>query len=131
MPGMPVKRTLETDYIRALLARTSVEFRDVRLFRRNTGIIALEDRVFRAGIPGQADLYALARGGKHYEIECKRFGKLSEAQDRWMEWCAQWDIPWLLLSVDKAEQPSETVDRWMWQLRRMFAMPEKTASRQA
>ena len=119
---------LETEYVRSLLARTSVEFSDVRLLRRNTGVIALEDRVFRAGIPGQADLYALARGGRHYEIECKRFKKLSAAQERWRDWCAQWEIPWLILEVDKTEQPSETVDRWIRQLSRLFAMPEKTAS---
>lgn len=107
----------ETDYVRVLMARTSVELRDHRLFRRNVGAVKLEDRVFRAGIPGQADVYVLGRGGWHGEIECKRFSGLSETQVRWRDWCLSWQIPWLLLEVRKAELPLDTIQRWMLELR--------------
>jgi hypothetical protein len=118
------RASLETDYVHALMARASVALPDVRLFRRNTGLIRLEHkgdpRVFRAGIPGQADIYALGRGGQHYEIEVKRFGKLSEAQERWRDWCRSWDVPWLLLEVRRAEPETETVHRWMRELVEFF-----------
>lgn len=109
---MTEKRMLETDYVRALLGRTSLTLRDVRLFRRNTGTIQLEDRVFRAGVPGQCDLYALGRGGWHGEIECKRYGKLSDPQARWRDWCISWGVPWLLLEVARGETPAVTLARW-------------------
>ena len=66
---MTTKPTLETDYVRSLMQRTSLELRDVRLFRRNVGVVKLEDRVFRASIPGQCDLYVIGRGGWHGEVE--------------------------------------------------------------
>lgn len=111
---------LETDYVHALLARAPLEFPDVRLFRRNTGIIQLESRVFRASIPGQCDLYAIGKGGRHYEVECKRFGRMSEPQARWREWCATWGVPWLLLEVRRTELPAETLSRWVGELRTFF-----------
>jgi hypothetical protein len=111
---------LETEYVHALLLRASLEFRDVALFRRNVGAVRLEGRYFRAGIEGQADLYGLGRGGKHYEIECKRFTKLSPAQKRWRDWCAARAIPWLLLEVHMGELPAQTIDRWVSELRRFF-----------
>jgi hypothetical protein len=112
-----VTRTLESDYQRALLERVSLEFRDYRFFRRNTGTIRLEDRVFRAGIPGQCDLYVLGRGGWHGEVELKRYGKLSEKQDQWRKWCDGFGVPWLLLEARKSEQPTETVSRWIVEVR--------------
>jgi len=113
-----MSRSLEVDYMRALQARATAELQDVRLFRRNTGLVRMQDdRVFRAGIPGQADLYALGRGGQHYEIECKRYGRLGESQERWRDWCLAWGVPWLLLEVRKGEVEVETIDRWMSELR--------------
>jgi hypothetical protein len=112
---------LETAYVHDLMARATPVFPDVRMFRRNTGIIQLESRVFRAGIPGQCDLYAIGKGARHFEIECKRFGKLSEPQERWRDWCRSWGIPWLLLEVAKGEVPAETVHRWIDELRQLFS----------
>ncbi len=115
---------LETDYVHALMARAALEFPDVRLFRRNTGMMRLEhkgeSRMFRAGIPGQCDLYGLSKGGRHFEIEVKRFGKLSEAQTIWRAWCAEWNVPWLCVMVRKDEQQSETITRWIGELRELF-----------
>lgn len=110
-------RYLEGDYLRALLARVSLEFRDHRFFRRNTGTIKLDDRVFRAGIPGQADLYVIGRGGWHGEIEVKRWGKLSEPQAHWRDWCAAWGVPWLLLEASKSEAVTVTIARWVGEVR--------------
>src|SRR5580698_4791972 len=121
--GADGRLPLETEYVRGLMARAAVEIPDVRLFRRNTGMVPVDDRVFRAGIPGQCDLYALAKGGRHYEIECKRFGRLSEAQGRWQAWCLMWGVPWLLLEVRRTEQPAETVTRWVREVSAFVGIP--------
>lgn len=109
-------RVLEGDYVRALLVRVPLAFPNHRFFRRNVGAIKVEDRFFRASLSGQADLYILGRGGWHGEIEVKRFTKLSPDQIRWRDWCDAWKVPWLLLEADRAEGPSETVTRWVFEL---------------
>ena len=109
---------LESDYVHALLVRAPHEFPNVWLFRRNVGAGRLAERsYFRAGIPGQADLYGIGRGGRHYEIECKRFTGLSPAQKRWRDWCDERDVPWLLLRVLIGELPTQTIERWVGELR--------------
>lgn len=111
------KRDLEGTYQRALLARVALEFRHVRFFRRNVGLVELEGgRMFRAGIKGQADLYALAKGGWHGEVEVKRYGRLSEAQARWRDWCSEWHVSWILVEAEKAETPAQTIERWVGEL---------------
>lgn len=103
----------ETDYLHDFIARSAIVFRDVRVFRRNTGAIRLQDRYFHSGIAGQCDAYAIGRWGLHFELECKSLkGKLNPAQERWKAWCAVRDIPWMLLKPEKGEQPTETVQRW-------------------
>jgi hypothetical protein len=115
------KRYLEGDYQRAFLARAAVEFPGVRFFRRNTGAITLEGRVFRAGIPGQCDLYVLGRGGWHGELEVKRYGSLTPEQERWRDWCIEWGVPWECVRVRRGtlgdESPAATVDRWVKEVR--------------
>lgn len=111
------KGWLEVDYQRALLVRAASEFPHVRLFRRNVGLVKMSDgRMFRASIPGQCDLYAMARGGWYGEVEVKRWGKLSAEQEKWRDWCLEWRVPWALLEADKSEAPIETVDRWVEEL---------------
>ena len=112
-----MKPSLEGDYQRALLARVSLEFRDVRFFRRNTGAIKVDDRVFRAGIKGQSDLYVLGRGGWHGEVEVKRFGKLSPAQEHWRDWCRAWGVPWTVVEARMGEPVTLTIARWVKELR--------------
>jgi hypothetical protein len=139
MVGETPMRMLETDYLHALLARVSIEFRDHRFFRRNTGLIKLDQRVFRAAIPGQCDLYVIGRGGWHGEVEIKRYGKIKEcegleskshrdgecAQSHWRDWCASWGVPWLLLSVERSEVqvPAATIERWVGTLRGWVRLP--------
>lgn len=110
---MTSSRSNEVDYQRAFLARASLEFRDHRMFRRNVGSIKVDDRFFRASIPGQCDLYVIGRGGWHGEIEIKRFTGLSPAQVAWRDWCASWGVPWLCISVERGEPIPVTIARWL------------------
>lgn len=120
------KRILESDLQRALLLRMPERFPHVRAFRRNVGLVRMsDDRMFRASIPGQCDLYVLGRGGWHGEVEIKRWGKLSERQATWRAWCLSWAVPWLLLEAHRAESPQETVDRWVDEL--FFWLPAPVA----
>jgi hypothetical protein len=117
----------EADYMRALLLRAPLAFPDVRLFRRNVSAGKVEGGGYmRVGEPGQCDLYALRRGSPkaeawHFEIELKRFTKLSPAQERWRDWCEDWGVPWTCLQVHKGELPGETIERWLRELRKFLA----------
>ena len=112
----------EIDYQRSLLAKLSLEFRDYRFLRRNVGLVRMADgRMFRTGIPGQCDLEVIKRGGKHGELEVKRFTKLNEDQEKWRDWCREWEIPWLLVEASKKEDPPITVDRWVSEVREWLA----------
>lgn len=123
---MGSSRNLESDYQRALLARLSAEHRNVRFFRRNVGLVRMaDDRLFRAGVPGQCDLYAVGRGGWHGEIEVKRYTSLSPEQMMWRDWCADWQVPWLMVQARKAESPGATVERWGKEIRKWLV--EKSA----
>jgi hypothetical protein len=108
--------TIESDYVRALLVRAPTAFPQRYLFKRNVGVVRVEDRIFRAAIPGQCDIYAIGQGGLHYEIECKRFTQLSPAQVRWRDWCQARGVPWICLEVRKKELESHTIDRWVSEL---------------
>ena len=79
----------------------------------------------RAGVPGQADLYAVARGGLHVEIETKSFaghdrGRLQTAQIAWRRRCQELDIPHLVLRALRGEAPGATVERWVREVRSVF-----------
>lgn len=121
-PKVRVGGPLEGDYTRALVVRSRTAFQTVSLFRRNIGAIRVQDRMFKAGIPGQADVYAVADGGQHFEIEIKRHGRLSPNQERWREWCQNRGVPWALLDVVPGEMPAQTIERWVGELRRFFGV---------
>lgn len=116
----PMKPWLETDYVHALCQHAGARFPSVRLFRRNVGSMMVDERFFRAGIKGQCDLYAIDRMGSHYEIEVKRFGKLSPAQIAWRDWCLEWGVPWKMLVVHLDELPMQTIERWLGELGEFF-----------
>jgi len=112
---------IEVDYCKALLLRWPAERSDTTLFRRNTGAIKIDGRMFRAGIKGQCDFYAIGASGYHYEIEVKRHGqKLSPHQINWRDWCLAHNVPWLLLDVERGELPAATIERWVSELRGFF-----------
>jgi hypothetical protein len=108
-----MKKPLETEYLRAFLVAWGNGL-GVTFFRRNTGLVEMRDgRRFRAGVPGQCDLYGIGPHGRHYELEVKRFGKLSPPQEVWLEWCRTRDVPWLLIEVQRGELPVRTIARWV------------------
>jgi hypothetical protein len=117
---------LETDYVRALLLRLPYAFPDVRFFRRNVMAGKREGGGYlRVGEPGQCDLYGIGasdasregENARHYEIEIKRYDKLSPAQEHWRDWCREWGVPWLLLEVRKGELSPVTIHRWVEEMR--------------
>ena len=110
-------RLLEHDYKRALMGRAAIEFPAHRFFSRTVAMVRSGDRSFRAGTPGQCDVYILGKGGGHWELELKRFAKLSPAQFQWSGWCQEWGIPWKCLHVWEKESPAQTLERWVSELR--------------
>lgn len=114
-----MKRLDETDLLHVFIARAPLTLTHVRLFRRN--IINVEAKGgfrVRNGIKGQADAYALARGGAHVELETKAArGIMREAQLRWRAFCLAFGIPHLVLRALPQEDPDDTVARWIGELR--------------
>ena len=121
---MAARRNLEGAYQRAYLVAAGSCFPDHRFFRRNVGLIRMgHGRVFRSGIPGQADIYVIGKGGWHGEIEIKRFGSLSPEQTDWMHWCLEWTVPWIMLRVGKKETQAATISRWLAETQQWLKNP--------
>jgi len=108
----------ETDLLHLFIERVPHSLPDVRVFRRN--IINVETvHGFRArnGVKGQADAYAIVRGGRCVEIETKAArGVLQQAQRNWRAFCASFGVPHLVLRAAKGEEPSATVGRCIAEL---------------
>lgn len=112
----------ETDLLHLMIERAPHALPSVRVFRRNiiNRTVTEHGRTYqlRNGIPGQADAYAITRGGLHVELEAKAAkGKLRTAQEAWRDFCRTWEIPYLELRAGKGETPDETVTRWISELR--------------
>lgn len=119
----------ETQLLHRLFERAPAELPDARLFRRNVGRFRSFDgaRVVHVGIEGQADAYALLRGGIIVEIETKAAtGRMREAQRRWRDFCAAWGIRHLLLCARPGAAPEDVVTEWIDQLRSAFAAARAT-----
>ncbi len=108
----------ETDLLHTLIERAPHHL-PVRVFRRNIiNDVSVRGHRLRNGIKGQADAYAIGRGGKHIEIETKAArGAMREAQEAWRAWCVSWGIPHLVLKAAKNETPEETVGRWIEEMK--------------
>lgn len=105
---------LEADLLAAFLLYAPAAMPDWRIFRRNVGTLKVGKRVMRFGIAGQCDTYAIARGGRHIEIELKAAsGRLSPDQKRWRDFCHRWNIPWALLQARPGETVGDAIPRWM------------------
>lgn len=108
----------ETDLLHIFIERVPFVLPQCRVFRR--AIINVEAKQgfrVRNGIKGQADAYALVKGGRHVEIETKAArGTLREAQEAWRAWCAEWGVPHLVLKARKNDHPMVTVERWVNEL---------------
>jgi hypothetical protein len=109
----------ETDLGKLLLLAAPYALPNMRLFRRPILNVRAEKGFHvRAGIPGQADFYAMTRGGGHIEIETKAAtGRLEQAQKRWRVLCVEMAVPHLVLRARKDEAPSDTVQRWIQEIR--------------
>ena len=109
----------ENDLRNAFVARVPFVFPHVRPFVRT--ILNVEAKGgwrARAGVPGQADVYAIVKGGGHIEIEMKASrGRWYVAQTAWRAFCTEWGIPYLVLRVAPNELPAATIDRWLEELR--------------
>ena len=109
----------ENDLRNAFVARVPFVFPHVRPFIRTIlNVDAVGGWRARAGIPGQADVYAVTKGGGHIEIEMKAAkSKWYAAQLAWRRFCAEWSIPYLVLRVLPNELPAVTLERWLEELR--------------
>jgi hypothetical protein len=108
----------ETSLMREFMYRAAREVPDARIFRRNVAFIKTDERAFRAGLKGQADLVVYVKGGHVIEIELKsRRGKLSSEQENWRNWCRSFGVPWLHLQALQNETTEQTVERWVREFR--------------
>jgi hypothetical protein len=111
----------ETDLLHLFIARVPFALPHVRVFRRPiiNALASAGGRSFRikSGITGQADAYAIIKGGRHVEIETKAArGRMAEAQSAWRSFCEDFAIPHLVLRADGDEHPDAIVERWINQL---------------
>lgn len=61
----------EAEIQSAILRYLSTRNADLRAWRSNSGLARSADRAIRFGIPGQADISGILRGGRRLEIEVK------------------------------------------------------------
>ncbi len=108
----------ETDLLWAFISQAPKALPSVRIYRRAVvNVQAVQGFRVRAGIPGQADAYALCRGGLHVELETKAAtGRLEQAQKRWRAFCREFRIPHMVLRAAPDEAPEATVERWIDEL---------------
>lgn len=128
----------ETQLLHLMIQRAPAELPDARIFRRNVGLFrtigpATDDlvpsgRLVKVGIEGQADAYALLRGGINVEIETKSAkGAMREAQLRWRAFCETWCIPHVVLKARRGAEPDAIVAEWIEELRAVFCALTRTA----
>lgn len=108
----------ETDLLHLFIERVPFVLPNLRVFRRNViNVEAKGGYRVRNGIAGQADAYAIRKGGLHVEIETKAArGKLRTAQVAWRGWCHAWGVPHLILQARLGETSDATVQRWIAEL---------------
>jgi hypothetical protein len=116
----------ELELMRFFMAECAVHLPNVRVFRRDiiNADVQKNGRHFhmRAGIKGQADLYAYVDGGRVVELETKAArGTLADEQKTWRAFCIERRIPHLVLRAKPKEYPAETVERWIAELRAVVA----------
>lgn len=114
----------ETDLLHLLMQRAPLAIPELwRIERRNIiNVATVHGARVRNGVRGQADAFALTKGGRHVEIETKSArGVLEEAQRRWRAACAAASVPHLVLRARPRETPDETVSRWIEELRAVIA----------
>ncbi len=118
MPRAKALTLGETDTLMHFIAAVPRELPHVRVFRRNILNVTASagGRHFhaKAGIKGQADAYAIVRGGGHVEIETKAAkGTMRDAQLEWQALMRRMRIPHLELRILMNERTDDTVARWI------------------
>lgn len=110
----------ETELRRMYVAACTTAFKDVRLFIRNIATIEFEDRVIKAGVKGQADvwgwLFTTSRSlfPIPLEIELKNVKTPQNPhQKAWEDYCLTHHVPYLLLRAHKGATSSEVIERWV------------------
>ena len=118
---------LESQLQQRLLLSAPSRLPDIRFFRRNVGKVKVtrkdgKEYTMRFALPGQCDLYGITRGGRHLECELKGPGKkLEPDQVKWRDWCLEWRIPHIVLTAQKNELETQTVERWLDELGALLA----------
>lgn len=115
--------TLEGKLKSALLLAAPRALPHLRLFVRQVMRVKLHDpdRTIAVGVRGQCDLYGLARGGLHIELELKTAdGVMSDKQLAWQAFCHRWEVPHLVLQARSGEGVEETVGRWCEEIQSMI-----------
>lgn len=69
-PAVP----LERDVLRAVLAALRLDPRVARVERSQSGVFKEGERYVRVGERGKLDITGMLKGGRYFEIECKRPG---------------------------------------------------------
>lgn len=109
----------ELVYQRALML-AAPQHLPVRVYQRNIiNAQTVHGGRVRNGIKGQADLEVIVLGtALHVEVEAKtESGRLSPEQRKWQAFCQRSNIPHLVVRVRPNETVSETVTRWIQELR--------------
>jgi hypothetical protein len=110
---------LETELVKLFVAHIPFHIPDCSPFIRSIlDVITNKGYRARAGIPGQADVFVYAKGGKVVEIEAKTAtGRVAEAQKSWRARCLYLGIPHMIVRAQKGEKPMDTVLRWISELK--------------
>lgn len=104
----------------ALLLAAPAAIPNLRLFRRNIGKARFKSAVVSFAIKGQSDLYGIWRGGRVIELELKTStGALSPEQLSWQAFCRSWGVSHLVLRAREGESTSDTVARWIIEIRHL------------
>jgi hypothetical protein len=109
----------ETDLTRMFIERVPFAIPSARAWYRNiVDDMSARGHKIVAGVPGQADVFVYAKGGKVVEIEAKMAkGRMREAQLAWAAFCKAWGIPHMVLRQMVGEEPVQTVERWCQELK--------------
>lgn len=121
----------ENDLMWLFIQRVPAAIPGAHIERRNIihgARLGKSDARVSNGVKGQADTFVILPGSRHVECETKAAAANHDpdkgcacetcvAQRRWRARCAQLGIPYLKLRAAEGEDPEDTIDRWVEELR--------------